>query len=291
MAQAQRVVIVTGASSGIGLETAKEFARMGWHVIGQGRDPERCIAAKAAIKERCEEGGKVDFLRANLSLMKETRRLASEIKSLTDHVDVLINNAGGIRDGKYLTAEGTEETFAGNHLAPFLLTRELMPLIEAAAAIRPPDSVRIIAVSSVAYANAAKGLNFGDIQHLEGNFTPRSVYCEAKLANQLFNVALNARLVDTGVVSQSLVPGPVYTNFFSYGDDWMKAMIETAHALTPEEVAGTLVWIATARETGAPGGRMFYEMEEKPVLPHGTDMAAAERLWDETEQIIACLGV
>jgi NAD(P)-dependent dehydrogenase (short-subunit alcohol dehydrogenase family) len=291
MTQAQRVVIVTGASSGIGLETAKQFASMGWHVIGQGRNPERCAAAEAVIREKCEADGKVDFLRANLSLMKETKRLASEIKSLTDHVDVLINNAGGIRDGKYLTAEGTEETFAGNHLAPFLLTRELMPLIEAAAAIRPAETVRIIAVSSVAYAIAAKGLNFGDIQHLEGVFTPRSIYCEAKLANQLFNVALNARLDGTGIVSQSLVPGPVYTNFFSYGDDLMKAMIKTADALTPEQVADTLVWIATARETGAPGGRMFYELEEKPVLPLGTDMAAAERLWDETEQILAGLGV
>jgi len=290
MTQPQRVVIVTGASSGIGLETAKEFARMGWHVIGQGRNTERCAAAEAAIREKCKAGGKIDFLRANLSLMKETKRLAEQIGALTNHIDVLINNAGGIRDGKYLTAEGTEETFAGNHLAPSLLTRELMPLIETAAAIRPPETVRIIAVSSTAYANAAHGLNFGDIQHLSDEFVPGAVYCEAKLANQLFNVALNARLAGTGIVSQALVPGPVYTNFFSYGNDRIKDMIKTASALTPAEVADTLVWIATGRETGAPGGRMFYEMKEQPVLPHGTDQAAAERLWAETEQILATLG-
>lgn len=291
MTEQQRVVVVTGASSGIGLETAKEFARMGWHVIGQGRDAERSASAAAAIRAVAASGAKVDFLRADLSLMKETKRLADEISSLTNHIDVLINNAGGIRDGKYLTAEGTEATFAGNHLAPFLLTRELMPLVEAAAAVRPKETVRIIAVSSIAYASAAHGLNFGDIQHLTGEFVPGSVYCEVKLANQLFNVALNSRLAEKGIVSQALVPGPVHTNFFSYGDEWIKNMIKTASALAPMQVAETLVWIATGKETGAPGGRMFYEMKEQPVLPHGTDKAAAEQLWAETEQILTQLGV
>ena len=94
-----------------------------------------------------------------------------------------------------------------------------------------------------------------------------------------------------GIVSQALVPGPVHTNFVSYGNDQVKDMFKTADALTPTEVAETLVWIATGSETGAPGGRMFYEMKEQPVLPHGKDEVAAQRLWTETEQILAALGV
>ncbi|MEO7914021.1 MAG: short-chain dehydrogenase, partial [Novosphingobium sp.] len=147
-----------------------------------------------------------------------------------------------------------------------------------------------IAVSSIALANAAGGLNFGDIQHLEGNFRAGSVYCEAKLANQLFNVALNKRLADRGIVSQALVPGVVHTNFSSHGDEHIKQYVKDAPGLTSAEVARTVVWLATSKETGAPGGRMFYEMAEKPVPPHGKDEAAAEQLWRETEEILAKLG-
>lgn len=290
MSQPQRVVVVTGASSGIGMETAKTFARMGWHVIGQGRDPGRSDAAEAAIREACNEGGKVDFLRANLSLMRETKLMADKIKSLTNRLDLLINNAGGIRDNKYLTTEGTEETFAANHFAPFLLTRELMPLLKETAAKSPLDSVRIIAVSSIAYANYPDGLNFGDLQHLEGPYRAGTVYCEAKLANQLFNLALGNRLEGTGIVSQALLPGVVHTNFSTHGDEALKKMVRESPGLTPAEAARSLVWLATSGETGAPGGRMFYDMEEKPVAPLGRDEAAAERLWVETEQILVGLG-
>jgi NAD(P)-dependent dehydrogenase (short-subunit alcohol dehydrogenase family) len=290
MSQPQRVVIVTGASSGIGMETAKAFAGMGWHVIGQGRDPDRSDAAEAEIREACDQGGKFDFLRANLSLMRETKLLADKIKSLTNRIDLLINNAGRIHDKKYLTSEGTEETFAVNHFAPFLLTRELMPLLKATAAISQPDTVRIIAVSSIAYANYPGGLNFGDLQHMEGPYRAGTVYCEAKLANQLFNLALSKRLEGTGIISQAMVPGVVHTNFSTHGDEQLKKMVREAPGLTPAEAARSLVWLATSSQTGAPGGRMFYEMEEKPVQPVGRDEAAAERLWTETEQILARLG-
>lgn len=287
---AQRVAVVTGASSGIGLETAKALVRMGWHVIGQGRDAERSAKAEAEIRGAAANGGKVDFLRANLSLMSETKRLADEIKARTGRIDVLINNAGGVRDKRYVTSEGTEETFSANHFAPFLLTRELMPLIESTAAKTGPGATRIIAVSSLAYLQPTGGLNWDDLQHLEGDFPASAVYCEAKLANQLFNVELDRRLRDKGIVSQALVPGVVHTNFASHGDQNMQSYLAASQGLTPAEVAKTLVWMATAPETGAPGGRMFYDMQEQPVEPHGKDPAAAARLWTETEKILAGLG-
>lgn len=287
---AQRVVVVTGASSGIGLETAKAFAAMGWHVIGQGRDAGRSAKAADAIGEAAAQGGKVDFLRANLSLMAETRQLADEIKGLTGRVDVLINNAGGVRDQRYVTSEGTEETFSANHLAPFLLTRELMPLLETAAAESEPGAVRVLAVSSMAYLQPQHGLNWDDLQRLEGEFPAGAAYCEVKLANQLFNVELARRVGKKGIISQALVPGPVATNFFKHGDETMQAYEKTVQALTPEEVAETLVWMATAPETGEDGGRMFYQMAEHTVQPHGKDPVAAERLWKESEILLASMG-
>jgi NAD(P)-dependent dehydrogenase (short-subunit alcohol dehydrogenase family) len=286
----QRVAVVTGASSGIGLETAKAFVGMGWHVIGQGRDPDRSARAEAEIRAACAADGKLDFVRANLSLMAETKRMADEIKQLTGRIDVLINNAGGVRDQRYLTSEGMEETFSANHFAPFLLTRELMPLLEAAAADGAPGTVRVLGVSSLAYLQPTGGLNWDDLQHLGGEFHASAVYCEAKLANQLFNVELDRRLRDKGIVSQALVPGPVKTNFANHGDEMMQSYMKNAEGLAPEEVAQTLVWMATAPETGAPGGRMFYEMQEQPVQPHGKDRAAAERLWNESEILLASMG-
>jgi len=285
----QRVAVVTGASSGIGLETAKALAAMGWHVIGQGRDADRSARADAEIREACANGGKVDFLRANLSLMSETARLADEIKALTDRIDILLNNAGGVRDKRYVTGEGTEETFSANHLAPFLLTRELMPRLEAAAAESAPGSVRILGVSSLAYLQPT-GMNWDDLQNLDGEFHAAGAYCQAKLANQLFNIELNRRVNGKGIVSQALVPGPVKTNFANHGDETMQNYMKVAEGLTPQEVAKTLVWMATASETGVDGGRMFYEMQEVPVQPHGKDEAAATRLWTESEKILSGLG-
>jgi NAD(P)-dependent dehydrogenase (short-subunit alcohol dehydrogenase family) len=150
--------------------------------------------------------------------------------------------------------------------------------------------VRVIAVSSLAYLQPTGGLNWADLQHLQGNFPASGVYCEAKLANQLFNIELDRRLGGKGIVSQALVPGIVHTNFASHGDENMQSYCNAAPGLTPEEVAKTLVWMATAPETGAPGGRMFYDMQEQPVEPHGKDLAAAEKLWAESEKTLASLG-
>jgi NAD(P)-dependent dehydrogenase (short-subunit alcohol dehydrogenase family) len=285
----KRVAIVTGASSGIGKETAKALVALGWHVIGIGRNPERSAAAEAEIHSGIAQDGRLDFLRGDMALMSETRRIADEIKVLTSRIDVLINNAGGVRDQRYMTSEGTEETFTANHLAPFLLTRELMPLLEKAAATAAPGAVRVLGVSSKAYL-ATPGMNWDDLQNLRGEFAASGVYCQVKLANQLFNLALDRRIAPSGMVSQALTPGPVYTNFASHGDQAMQDYMKVAQGMTPSEVAETLVWMALSPETGLPGGRTFYAMAEEPLAPHGADLEAAERLWSESEKLLAQLG-
>ncbi len=223
----QTVAVVTGASSGIGKETAKAMVGMGWHVIGTGRNPQRSTSAEAEIRREIANGGKFDMLRGDMALMAETRRIAGEILGLTDRIDILVNNAGGVRDRRYVTSEGTEETFSANHLAPFLLTRELMPLLEKAAKTASPGSVRVLAVSSKAYL-ATQGMNWDDLQNLEGEFAAAGVYCQAKLANQLFSLELARRIAPLGMVSQALTPGPVATNFASHGDQTMQEYMKTA---------------------------------------------------------------
>ena len=221
--------------------------------------------------------------------MEEPRRIADEIKSLTGRIDLLFNNAGGVRDARYISAEGTEETFAANHLAPFLLTRELLPLLEATAAEAPQASVRVLATASRAYL-MPRGLNWDDIQRLNGDFPAAAAYCEVKLANLLFTAELARRVALLGIAAHALVPGPVATNFFNHGDATMRSHAGRAEALTPAEVAQTVVWMATAPETGLPSGRAFYEMAEVPIEPHGRDPEAAGRLWQVSEEILASLG-
>src|SRR3546814_1256048 len=163
------VIVITGASSGIGKAAAEAFARMGWHVIGTGRDPERCAAAEQGIRAIASADARVDFVRGDFTEMADVRRVAGEIAAITDRIHVLVNNAGGVRDRFYRTSEGLEATFAANHLAPFLLTRDLLPQLECAARESPPGTVRVIAVSSSGHM-ACPAMNWDDLMMPE-NFS------------------------------------------------------------------------------------------------------------------------
>lgn len=285
-----KVAVITGASSGIGLATAKSLAALGWHVIGTGRNPDRSAAAHKEINAAVAGSGKVDFLQGDMALMGETHRIAQEIKGLSNQVDLLFNNAGGVRDQRYITSEGLEETFSANHLAPFLLTRELLPLLRTAAADSAPGAVRVIATASRAYLQVQNGLNWQDLQYLSGDFPASLVYCEVKLANMLFSLELNRRFSSEGIVANTLVPGVVHTNFASHGDTQMQSYMSKAEGMTPQEVAQTVTWMATASETGLPGGRGFYDMQQLDLRPHACDAEAAARLWLESEKLLASLG-
>ncbi len=149
--------------------------------------------------------GGFTMVRADFTLMAEVKRVADRVASRTGRLDVLVNNAGGVRDRQYITAEGTEATFAANHLAPFLLTRELMPLLKASAASRPTGTARVIAVSSSAH-RVVEGLNWDDLQSL-GDFHATLAYCRAKLAAILFTRELAHRADPDGIVAQAMHPG------------------------------------------------------------------------------------
>lgn len=284
----QPVAVVTGASAGIGKATATMLAAKGWHIIGVGRDPQRSAAAEADIRAAAAPGAVVEFLRGDFSLMADVKRIADEITARTGRLDVLINNAGGVRDKLYMTAEGTEATFAANHLAPFLLTRELTPLLKATAANSPAASVRVLAVSSSGH-RMSQGLNWDDLQSI-GNFIPAVAYCQAKLANILFTRELARRAAADGIVAQAMHPGVVDSNFASHGDEGMQAHMAAAPTVPPSEPAETLVWLATAPEAGAQPGRYFHRKAEEVPSDVALDASAAARLWTESEALLASLG-
>lgn len=280
-----RCVVITGASSGIGKASAETFARMGWHVIGTGRDPQRCVQTEAQLRALAPAGGRVDFLRGDFEDMREVRRMAAAIAALTDRIHVLVNNAGGVRDAFYRTTEGLEATFAANHLAPFVLTRELLPLLERAAQDSPAGTVRIIAVSSSGHMGCA-GMRWDDLM-MGQDFAPTTAYCQAKLANLLFTRELDRRVEGKGIVAQAMHPGRVGSNFASHGDQAMQSYMAANDCIPPEQPARTIAWMATAPEAGRPGGRYFHDMAEVESAPQARDDEAAARLWRESERMIA----
>ena len=283
-----RVAVVTGASSGIGLETAKALAAQGWRIIGVGRDPQRAEAASAEIRAAARSGGKVEMLRADLALMADTARLAKDIAARTDRIDLLINNAGGTPRERVVTAEGNEATFAGNHLGHFLLTGRLLPLLRAAAARLPRGTVRVINTSSSAHEYSA-GLDWSDLQMLKNDFATTKAYCNAKLANVLFTRALAKRLTPDGIVVHAVHPGMVGTRFASRGDDSMQQYF-SQHAdkvISAKDGADTVIWLATANEPGETTGGYFFQRAPGTVTALGRDDAAAERLWAESEALVA----
>jgi NAD(P)-dependent dehydrogenase (short-subunit alcohol dehydrogenase family) len=284
---AQKVAVVTGASSGIGKATALALAAQGWRVIGIGRDPQRSAEALAELRQ-ASSGGQVDMLRADLSLVADAARVAQEIAGLTDRVHVLVNNAGGMAKAQVVTAEGNEANFAANHLGPFVLTDRLLPLLRRAAAEAPSGTVRILNTSSDA-SEMVPGLDWDDLQGLK-TFIPGLSYCRGKLCNVLFARGLAKRLEGEGVVAHVMHPGYVESNFITYADPQAQAHMRTLTGQTPEEGADTLIWLATAEEPGRTTGGYFYKRAPRAPNPVADDPAYVERLWAESEKLAAACG-
>ena len=278
-----KTAVITGASAGIGKATALELGRQGWRIIGVGRNPQRCEKARAELEI---EGIRADFLRGDFDSMAEVKWVADKIAGRTDRIDVLVNNAGGVRDKRYETVDGLEATFAANHLAPFLLTRELLPILKATAAEH--GEARVIAVSSSAH-EYMPAMNFADLQFVE-NFSTGGAYCQAKLANLLFSRELARRYGDEGILAQTMHPGIIASNFYIYGDESMRSHLDEKGGNPPEHAARTIVWMATCAECGQPGGRYFHDCAEAKAKPQAQDDEAAKRLWEESEAILGRLG-
>lgn len=284
--QTTRVAVLTGASSGIGKAAATVLVKRGWFVIGLGRNPERCEQAETELKAAAEGAGRVTMIRADLALLSDTERAAAEISQLTDRVHALLNNAGGVANARHITAEGNESTFASNHLGHFLLTKRLLPLLLAAAKTSRPGATRIVNVSSLAH-EYCDGLDFNDLQTID-NYNPGLAYCRVKLANILFTRELARRVADDGIAVHAMHPGVVNSNFASHGDETMQQHMEAQKdtALSPEEAADTLLWLATADEPGASTGDYYHQREITAISESAQDDKAAVRLWEESEKLV-----
>jgi NAD(P)-dependent dehydrogenase (short-subunit alcohol dehydrogenase family) len=273
----RRVALVTGASSGIGLYTALGLARAGMRVVIAGRDRARTEAARRFVAEKSGSEHVATAL-ADFSRLSDVRRLADEILSGHDRVDVLVNNAGLLSPKYRLSADGFELTFAVNHLAPFLLTNLLLERLKASA------PARIVTVASEAHRG--QRIDIGDLTR-PGDWTMRKAYGRSKLCNILFTRDLASRLDSAEVVATCLHPGMVATAIAQRG-----GLVELGWRLMkpfmigPEQGAETPVFLSTAPDPTPFHGA--YVIGRALVAP---DAAArnndlAHRLWLESARLV-----
>lgn len=270
-----KTAVVTGASSGIGLVVARELARSGWHVIALGRDPDRIEAALADIHKAAPHA-RVDMVQADFSVMAEVARAAGEVTALTDRIDLLVNNAGGTPATRVETPDGLEQTFAANHLATFLLTQRLLPLIRGAA-----PGAQIIVTSSVAH-KFIQDMVWDDLQ-LSEKFDAGKAYTQSKLANILFVRALAPRVAADGIRVNAVHPGFVASNFPSHGNLVVRLMYALGKpvSLTNEQGADTILWLAKGGSTAT--GEYFVKRKVAATTPAAQSLEGAERLWSISE--------
>jgi NAD(P)-dependent dehydrogenase (short-subunit alcohol dehydrogenase family) len=279
-----KVYLITGATAGIGLVTARELARTGATVVGVGRNPEKSAAGARQIREATGNPN-VEFLLADLSVQKDVRGLAQTFRQRYPRLDVLINNAGAVYLNRQESADGLELTFALNHLSYFLLTNLLLDMLKASA------PARIVNVASRAHFRTP-GLNFDDLQNRRGYFG-LNVYNQSKLCNVLFTYELARRLAGTSVTVNTLHPGVVATHFFLNNGvlGQLARPLINLIAMRPADGAKTTLYLAAAPDVEGVTGKYFdHHQRETPSSKASYDQAAQLRLWRVSEQLTGLAG-
>ncbi|MCA9676841.1 MAG: SDR family NAD(P)-dependent oxidoreductase [Kofleriaceae bacterium] len=273
-----RTVLVTGASSGIGLEAARALAARGARVVMLVRDPARADAAAASILATAP-AARLERVVADLASLAEVRRAAAEVRDRFDRLDVLLNNAGAINDRRELTVDGFERTFAVNHLAAFLLSAELRDLLVASA------PARLITVSSLGHRFAR--FTWDDLPYGERGYRESFAYGASKLCNLWFAREAARRLAGTGVTSNALHPGAIASGFGRDGS-WLYRVgmrIGKRVLLTPAKGARTSIYLASAPEVADVTGQYFVRCKVATPSRAARDDARAARLWALSEDL------
>jgi NAD(P)-dependent dehydrogenase (short-subunit alcohol dehydrogenase family) len=267
-----KIVLVTGANQGIGKATAIGLAKQGARVVLVSRNADKGRAALADVRAASPTGD-AQLIVADLSSQAEVRRAAAELRTHHSRLDVLVNNAGVFVPERHETPDGMEETFAVNHLAPFLLTTELLDLLKASA----PS--RIVTVSSEMHRGAK--MLWDDLQFASHRYGGMKAYGQSKLANVLFTYELARRLEGTGVTANALHPGVIASGFGQTYPGAMSFFVKVARPflLTAEEGAKTSIYLASSPAVEGVTGQYFSKC--KPVKSNAVsyDEASQRKLW------------
>jgi NAD(P)-dependent dehydrogenase (short-subunit alcohol dehydrogenase family) len=268
-------VLVTGATAGIGLETARALAKEGAELFIVGRNAEKTKAVVAELQATTGNQTVSSFL-ADLSSMAAVKQLGAEVLARVDRLDVLVNNAGAVNPKRVLTVDGSELTFATNHLGYFALTLSLLP------ALRRSPAARIVSVASEAHRGAQ--LDFSDL--MTEPYAAFKAYSRSKLANILFTRELARRLAGTAVTANSLHPGVVRSNFLAKPGLWgVVGKVAGLFMISNEEGARTSSFLASSKDVEGVTGQYFDQCKARTPSPEAQDDEAARRLWAESEKL------
>jgi NAD(P)-dependent dehydrogenase (short-subunit alcohol dehydrogenase family) len=273
-----KTVLVTGSTSGIGLEACVRLAKMGADLVMVARNRAKGEACAAAVEERA--GAKrPSLMLCDFASQKSIRALVDEFRRSRSRLDILVNNAGSVSAHREVTEDGIEQTFAVNHLGYFLLTHLLLELLEKSA------PARVVNVASIAHITGTMDL---DDLGFEKGFSTMNAYNRSKLANVLFTRELARRLQGKGVTVNCLHPGAVSTNIWSHAAWWTQPFLAIAKLfmVSPRKGGDAIVFLATSAEVeGKTGG--YYE-NNKLVLPSrlARDDALAAKLWEVSARMV-----
>ena len=276
-----KVVLITGATDGLGKETARALARMGATVIAHGRNPAK--AAKTVREIQRETGNaNVATLLADLSSLQQTRDLAAQFTATYDRLDVLVNNAGAAFLRRRETVDGCEMTFALNHLSMFLLTNLLLDVIRASA------PARIVNMASAAHYRGH--IDFDDLQRARKKYRFFDAYGDSKLANVLFTYELARRLDGTGVTANALHPGFVSTNIGMNNIPLLGGLVRRViMPLVTEKNAAdgarTGIYLASSLEVEGVTGKFFIDEQETRSSDESYNEDVQRRLWAVSEAL------
>jgi len=274
----EQTVLVTGASSGIGRETARALARAGATVVLVSRASGPGAAVTDALRREIGNS-ELHFLGADLSSLAEVRRLAAAFSARFGQLDVLVNNAGALFPSRTLTADGYETTFALNHLSYFLLTQLLLgKLLQSPAA-------RVVNVASS--AEAFGRMHFDDLM-LSENYGGWRAYSQSKLANVMFTYQLARFLADTPVTVNALHPGTVATGFGggSGGPVGLVFRLARPFLKTPAQGAQTAIQLASAAAVAGISGRYFNDQKPASSSRRSHDRTAQRQLWRRSRELV-----
>lgn len=276
-AMRDKVVVITGATSGIGEVAADRLAQKGARIVFVARDRARGEEMRKHLRAIAGHADHAVHY-ADLSRVSEMKRVAEAISVTEPQIDVLINNAGALFTHRQVTDDGLERTFALNHMSYFIVTNLLLDRLRATPGAR--------VVSTASDAHKGKRLRFDDLQASHG-YSGFAMYGRTKLMNILFTRELARRLAGTGVTANCLHPGFVSTRFGDQSGGFMSLAVRIAKnfALAPEQGAEMIIYLASSPTVEGKSGGYYYKCKLDTPSRAAQNDADAARLWEISAKI------